>query len=186
MKRPALFLDRDGVLTAETGAYITQPDALELLPGAAAAVARLTAAGWPIVVVTNQAGVGRGVLSVSALEAIHARLHANIQAAGGALTAIYACPHHPDDGCDCRKPLPGLLLQAATEHGLDLSASTMIGDSPRDIAAGHAAGCHTILVLTGHTASYEPTTFPLPHPDRVFPDLPAAADWLLLQTRTNS
>ena len=179
MSSRALFLDRDGVLTAETGEYITRPDALQILPGAAEAVARLTAAGWLLIIVTNQAGVGRGVLSESALAAIHARLWDEIEAEGGVLTAIYACTHHPDAGCDCRKPLPGLLLQAAAEHDLDLSASYMIGDSPRDIAAGHAAGCHTLLVLTGHTAAYDPAAFPLPHPEAVFLDLSAAADWLL-------
>lgn len=175
----ALFLDRDGVLTAETGEYITRPSALQILPGVAEAAARLTAAGWLLIVVTNQAGVGRGILTKPDLEAIHARLIAEIQSAGGVLTAIYACTHHPDADCDCRKPLPGLLLQAAAEHDLDLSASYMIGDSPRDIAAGHAAGCHTLLVLTGHTASYDPVAFPLPHPEAVFPDLSAATDWLL-------
>jgi len=186
LKGRAVFLDRDGVLTAETGAYITRPEALQLLPGAAEAVARLTAAGWPIFVVTNQAGVGRGALTAASLEAIHARLRSAVEAAGGALTAIYACTHAPEAGCACRKPLPGLLLQAAAEHDLDLSACILIGDSPRDIAAGHAAGCHTVLVLTGHTAAYDPSAFPPPPPDAVFPDLPAAASWLLLQTGTAS
>ncbi|HZO92016.1 MAG TPA: D-glycero-beta-D-manno-heptose 1,7-bisphosphate 7-phosphatase [Chthonomonadaceae bacterium] len=182
-ERRAVFLDRDGVLTVEGGAYVTRPDALHLLPGAAEAVARLTAAGWPVIVITNQAGVGRGYLSLEELEAVHARLRAEIETAGGRLTAIYACPHCPEEGCDCRKPRPGLLRQAAADLGLDLCASYMVGDSPRDIAAGHAVGCRTILVLTGHTRQYDPATFPPPHPDFVFADLAAAADWLCRQSQ---
>jgi histidinol-phosphate phosphatase family protein len=177
MKR-AVFLDRDGVLTAEIGETITHPDTLRLLPGAADAAARLNAAGWQVFVFTNQAGVGRGHLTLETLHAIHDRLRAEVAAAGGMLSGIYACPHHPDDGCACRKPKSGLLLQAAAEHALDLTTCVVIGDSPRDIAAGHAVGCRTILVLTGHTHTFDAETFPAPHPDHVFPDLSAAADWL--------
>lgn len=176
--RRAVFLDRDGVVTVEGGAYVTRPDDLRLLSGAAEAVARLTAAGWPVFLFTNQAGVGRGCLTLETLEAIHARLCAEIGAAGGHLTSIYACIHAPEAGCDCRKPKPGLLLQAAAEHSLDLSACYVVGDSPRDIAAAHAAGCRALLVLTGHTPVYDAATFPPPPPDHVFPDLAAAADWL--------
>ena len=183
---PTVFLDRDGVLTLESGEYITSPEDLQLLPGAADAVARLTQAGWQVFVFTNQAGVGRGYLTLEALEAIHTRLHAEIEWAGGKLTSIYACPHHPDAGCDCRKPKPGLLLQAASEHSLDLSQCFVIGDSPRDIAAGHAVGCKTLLVLTGHTSTYSPATFPLPHPNHIFPDLPSATDWLLTNLQNPS
>lgn len=178
MIRRAVFLDRDGVLTPETGEYIIHPDTISLLSGALEAVARLTAAGWPVFLFTNQAGVGRGVLTPETLDAIHARVVAEVEAAGGTITAIYACIHHPDAGCDCRKPKPGLLLQAAADYALDLTACYVVGDSPRDIAAGQAAGCHTLLVLTGHTRTYEPAIFPAPQPEQVFPDLPAAADWL--------
>jgi histidinol-phosphate phosphatase family protein len=177
----AVFLDRDGVVTVEGGEYVTHPDDLRLLPGAAEAIARLTAAGWPVFLFTNQAGVGRGYLTLETLEAIHARLRAEIEAAGGHLTAIYACPHAPEDGCDCRKPKPGLLFQAVAEHGLDLSASYVVGDSPRDIAAAHAAGCRPLLVLTGHTPTYDAAAFPPPQPDHVFFDLSAAAAWLCHQ-----
>jgi histidinol-phosphate phosphatase family protein len=173
-----VFLDRDGVLTAETGETITTPESLRFLPGATEAVARLTASGWQVFVFTNQAGVGRGHLSPETLEAIHRALKDRIRAAGGHLTAIYTCPHHPDAGCDCRKPKPGLLLQAAQDYPLDLTQCYVVGDSPRDIQAGQAVGCHTLLVLTGHTCRYDPTTFPAPPPERVFSDLASAADWL--------
>src|SRR5690348_1195966 len=119
-ERHVVFLDRDGVLTAETGAYITEPAGLILLPGAAEAVARLTAAGRRVFLFTNQAGVGRGCLTAEMLERIHAHLAAHIEAAGGRLEGVYVCPHHPDAGCDCRKPEPGLLLRAAADHALDL------------------------------------------------------------------
>ncbi len=177
--RCAIFLDRDGVLTVEGGAYVVRPEDLHLLPGAVDAVALLTQAGWPVFLFTNQAGVGRGYLSLEMLDAIHARLKAEVAAAGGALRGIYACPHAPEDQCDCRKPLPGLLYCAAAEHHLDLHRCYVVGDSPRDIQAGRAAGSHTILVLTGHTRAYDPAAFPAPPPDHVFPDLAAATNWLL-------
>ncbi|MCS6775974.1 MAG: D-glycero-beta-D-manno-heptose 1,7-bisphosphate 7-phosphatase [Chloroherpetonaceae bacterium] len=177
--RRAVLLDRDGVLTEETGAYVTRPQDLRLLPGAAEAVVRLNRAGWAVAVVTNQAGVGKGILTLPELEAIHAQLQAAIARTGGHLDGIFLCPHHPDAGCDCRKPLPGLLWQAARALQLDLAACYLVGDSPRDIAAGHAAGCHTVLVLTGHTRHYRPETFPPPLPEQVFPALPDFVDTLL-------
>lgn len=173
----AVFLDRDGVLNVERS-YITTPEELELLPGAARAVAELNAAGWPTVVFTNQSGVGRGYLTLATLETIHAKLKAEVEAGGGKIRAIYACPHGPDSDCDCRKPKTGLLRQAAQELGLDLAACFVVGDSLRDIEAGRAAGCRTILVLSGHTRAYDPETMSAPHPDHVFPDLAAAAKWI--------
>ncbi len=174
----AVFLDRDGVLSVEDGAFVTRPEDLRLLPGAPEAVAKLNAAGWKVVLFTNQSAVGRGLLTAETLDAIHDRLRHELAAVGGALTAIYACIHHPSAGCDCRKPLPGMLLRAAREHNIDLTKSFAIGDSPRDIAAAHAAGCNALLVLTGHTRIYDPTSFPDPQPVNVFPDLSAAAEWL--------
>lgn len=178
-----VFLDRDGVVTVESGDYVTSAAALTLLPGAPEAIVRLNAAGWRVVVVTNQAGVGRGHLSIEQLETIHAHLRDTIRGAGGDLDAVYACPHRPEDGCDCRKPKSGLLRGAAADLRLDLAHSFMVGDSPRDIAAGHAAGCTTVLVMTGHTKCYSPTTFPPPQPDMVMADLPAASEWICGRTR---
>lgn len=179
MGKRAVFLDRDGVLSVEGGEYVRRPEELRLLPGAAEAVARLTRAGWPVIVFTNQSGVGRGYLTLETLQTIHDRLRKEIEAVGGVLTAIYACPHGPDEGCACRKPQPGMLLQAAQEHDLDLSQCFAAGDTPRDLAAGKAVGCTTLLVLTGHTRAYDPASFPDPQPDLVFPDLAAAADWII-------
>ena len=179
--RRAVFLDRDGVLSVEGGEYVTRPDLLRLLPGAGEAVARLNAAGYRVFVFTNQAGVGRGYMTQPALDAIHERLKHEIAQVGGSLEAIYACPHAPESHCECRKPRPGMLFLAAREHDIDLTQSYAVGDTPRDIAAGSAAGCHTLLVLTGHTDVYNAADFPDPQPERVFADLPAVAEWLAAQ-----
>ena len=139
----AAFLDRDGVLNHRIpgDTYVTTPDELEILPHVAEAAQRLRAAGYLLVVVTNQRGVARGLVSADDLEAIHEKLRGHFHAAGAPLAAIYVCPHERDEvGCACRKPKPGLLLRAAEELDLDLSASLLIGDSPSDLAAARAAG----------------------------------------------
>ncbi len=184
--RGAVFLDRDGVLSVEGGEYVTSADKLRLLPHAGASVARLNAAGWRVFVFTNQAGVGRGCLTQQALDEIHTRLKQEIARSGGEITAIYACPHAPEDDCDCRKPRPGMLFEAARDYGIDLTQSYAIGDSPRDLVAGKAAGCHTVLVLSGHTHTYDAAKFPASQPDKVFKDLPAAAEWLAGQRNTEN
>ena len=178
--RRAVFLDRDGVLSVEGGEYVTSAEKLRLLPGAGESVARLNAAGLAVFVFTNQAGVGRGCMTQQALDEIHERLKREVAKERGTIEAIYACPHAPESGCACRKPKPGMLLQAASKHDIDLTRSFAVGDSPRDIAAGHAAGCRTILVLSGHTETYNAADFPDPQPDYAFSDLVAATDWLTL------
>ena len=175
-KRRAFFLDRDGVLNEDRG-YIATLEDFVMLPGAAEAVANLNRDGWQVLVFTNQSGVARRMLTAERLDEIHAKLRAEIAAVGGELTAIYACPHGPDSDCDCRKPKAGMLLRAAAEHDIDLSASVVIGDSPRDIAAGNAAGCRTILVLSGQTGFYDPARFPEPKPHRVCASLAAAVKY---------
>ncbi len=180
--RRAVFLDRDGTLTAETGKYITHPDALQILPGVLPALRLLTEAGFRLFLFTNQAGVGKGHLTLEMLTAIHAHLQTQIEAAGGHLEAIYFCPHHPNVGCECRKPKSGLLLQAAQERDVDLSTSIVIGDSIRDIVAGHSVGAMTLLVQTGHTTAFDPHDFPPPHPDQIFPSLLEASEWLISQS----
>ncbi len=173
-----VFLDRDGVVTAETGAYITEPSALVILAGVREAIATLCAAGWKVFLFTNQAGVGRGYLSLEMLERIHQHLKEELAAAGGHFEGIYYCPHHPEAGCDCRKPKAGLLLRAAQEHALNLEECWVLGDSHRDIQAGATVQAHTALILTGHTKQFDSATSPLPHPEQVFADLPSAVEWL--------
>ncbi len=145
-----IFLDRDGVINADSPDYIKTPDEWQALPGSLEAIAKLTQAGFTLFIITNQSGVGRGLYSLETLNAIHQKMLAEVQAAGGKIKAIYFCPHHPDEHCSCRKPKPGLLLQAAQEHQLDLAKATLIGDSCRDIEAGLAVNAKTLLVMTGN------------------------------------
>jgi len=156
--RGAVFLDRDGTLVEEMD-FLTRPEQLALIPGAARAVRRLNARGLAVVVVTNQSAVARGMIDERELSAIHARLESMLAAQDARLDGIYVCPHHPSEGrgayrvaCDCRKPAPGLLLRAARELGLDLAASWIVGDSRRDLEAGAAAGVRGVLVGSGKGA----------------------------------
>ena len=150
----AVFLDRDGVLIEDTG-YPDDPDAIRLLPGVGEALRRLRAAGWGLVVVSNQSGVARGKFDLNRLDAIHDRLRELLAAEGVELDALYFCPHHPEgrppfqSDCDHRKPQPGMLLPAARELGLSLPDCWMVGDKESDVEAGCAAGCRTILIAGG-------------------------------------
>lgn len=148
IRRPQWFLlDRDG--TINVGAphpdYITRPDQLALLDGAGAAIARLNALGLPVAVVTNQRGVARGLMSADDLEAVNAELERLLAEDGARIDLLLSCRHERDE-CTCRKPLPGLLVQAARELGQDLEEAVMIGDSETDVEAGRAAGTATILL----------------------------------------
>lgn len=152
MSRPParfVILDRDGVINRDSAEYIRNPAEWIPLPGALEAIARLTAAGWIIAIATNQSGVGRGLFSEATLEAIHARMLTEIRAAGGRIAGVYYCPHRPDEGCACRKPAPGLLLQAGADLGLSLDGVPYIGDKPTDVQAAIAAGAEPILVGPG-------------------------------------
>lgn len=180
--RRAVFLDRDGVINRDNPGFIKSPEELEMLPGAAAAIARLERAGFVVAVVTNQSGVGRGLFTEEALSRIHARLIQEVEEAGGRIHAIRHCPHLPDAGCACRKPLPGLVQELGRELQVDLAASFFVGDRQEDIQCGAAAGATPILVLTGKTDRWDPERFPCP-PAHVARDLPAAVEWILAQRR---
>ena len=145
----AIFVDRDGVINENRVDHVTTWDDFVPVPGALAGVRALTGLGLPLFVVTNQAIVGRGVITAEALEALHARMCALVAAHGGHITRVYACLHRPEDRCGCRKPQPGLFLQAAREYGIDLHHSYYVGDALTDVEAGQAAGCTTVLVHTG-------------------------------------
>ena len=146
-----VFLDRDGVINADSPDYIKSPEEFHFIPGSPEAVALLTDHGFEVILITNQSLIGRGMAPVATLEAIFAKMKAGIAEAGGAIKDIFYCPHHPDAGCDCRKPLPGLILQACAAHGIDPSRSIMVGDSVKDIDCGRNAGCGaTALVATGN------------------------------------
>jgi D-glycero-D-manno-heptose 1,7-bisphosphate phosphatase len=123
------------------------------LPGALEAIAKLHHAGWRVVLATNQSGLGRGLFEMGTLNAIHAKLNRLLAEEGGRIDAVFFCPHAPDEPCDCRKPLPGLMLQIGERYGVPLSEVPVVGDSLRDLQAGAAAGCQTHLVLTGKAAA---------------------------------
>jgi D-glycero-D-manno-heptose 1,7-bisphosphate phosphatase len=157
---PAVFLDRDGVLVDETG-YLTRVEDLRLFPCAGASVRRIHALGYPVVVVTNQSAVARGMVSMVGLEEIHSALRVRLSQEGGTLDGLYLCPHHPEavlpewrKDCDCRKPRPGMLVRAARELGLALDArSVLVGDQHTDLECARQAGIRALLVRTGKGAS---------------------------------
>jgi D-glycero-D-manno-heptose 1,7-bisphosphate phosphatase len=144
-----IFLDRDGVVNRNRDDYVRTVAEFEFLPGALRGLARLAASPFAIVVVTNQSAIGRGAATATAVAKIHAHLKHEVVLARGRIDGIYVCPHHPDLGCDCRKPKSGLLHTAAAELGLDLDGSYLIGDALSDVQAALSAGCRPILVLTG-------------------------------------
>lgn len=155
-RQKAIFLDRDGTLNKYVG-FLTDINELELTEGAAEAVRRINASGYLAIVITNQPVIARGEVSKEELSEIHNKLETLLGQDGAYIDAIYYCPHHPDKGfagerpqykieCDCRKPRPGMLLQAADDYNIDLTASWMVGDSDSDIKAGTAAGCKTLLL----------------------------------------
>lgn len=155
MKRPAVFLDRDNTLIASDG-YLGDPAKVVLIEGAAELIVKVRGLGYAVVVVSNQSGIGRGMFSESDTDAVNARLDELLRLANrdAIIDAHYYCPHHPQapiaryrQECACRKPKPGMLFDAERDLNLDLSRSWMVGDAPRDIAAGAAAGCRTILFV---------------------------------------
>jgi histidinol-phosphate phosphatase family protein len=146
---PAVFLDRDGVINRRRPDHVKTWDEFEFLPGALEALAALRSMNAPVVVVTNQGAVGRGLISAEELGRIHTRMLQTIRAAGGHVEAIYACLHAPGEGCACRKPAPTLFKRASAELGIRLSDSIMVGDSPTDVAAARAAGCRPVLINNG-------------------------------------
>lgn len=176
MKRFVL-IDRDGTLNVEKH-YLSDPDQLELYPGAGAALRRLHDAGFGIAIVTNQSGIARGYFDLARLEQIHDRLRQLLAADGVVVDGIYLCPHGPDDDCDCRKPLPGMVSQAVAEHGFDPAQAVMIGDKEVDVDLGRAVGAATFLVRTGHGHNYVDAT----KADHVVDDLAAAVAVILGET----
>lgn len=155
MPTPALFLDRDGVIIENRADYVKAIGEVEFIPGALEALARVAQLGPRLVIITNQSAIGRGLLTQATLDSIHAYMLNHIRAAGGRIDGIYICPHHPDDNCNCRKPSPGLLWQAARELDLDLAASAFIGDNVTDMLAAQAVGAQPILVNTGLGATQQ-------------------------------
>ena len=178
-----VILGRDGTLNQYRDDHVKSPDELRPLPGALEAVARLNHHGWHTVLATNQPGIGRGLLDMAALNSVHLRLNELLLAQGGRLDAAFFCPHTPDEGCNCRKPLPGLIEQIGERFGADLASVHMVGASLRDLQTAQAAGCVPHLVRGDRLATVPPhlvdellAQVPGAHVHR---DLTAFADWLL-------
>ena len=145
-----VLLDRDGVINQENpGSYILEPDQWIPIPGSVEAIARLRAAGIGVVILTNQSAIGRGLLDLPTLESIHLRLKRTLEKAGGEIAGIFFCPHHPDEGCECRKPNAGLIRQAEAALGCSLHGAPLVGDQLSDLQAARRAGCRPILVRSG-------------------------------------
>lgn len=176
-----VILDRDGTLNEDSDDYIKSEAEWVPLPGALEAIAKLNHAGWHVVVASNQSGLGRGLFDVAALNAMHAKMHKLLALAGGRVEAIFYCPHAPDQGCNCRKPKPGLFEQIGERYGISLKGVPTVGDSARDIMAGAAVGCEPHLVLTGKGAALRGQALPdnFPPGTKVHENLLAFADHLV-------
>ena len=148
--RRLVVLDRDGVINRESRDFIRSPEEWIPLPGSLDAIAELTRAGWLAVVATNQSGIARGFFTAEELQAIHRKMRSAVEAAGGRVDGIFVCPHGPDEGCDCRKPKPGLFRQVEAAFGASLVGAPAVGDSLRDLQAAQAVGARAILVRTGN------------------------------------
>ena len=177
-KRRAVFLDRDGTINVEKD-YLHRTEEFEFIPGAPEAIRLLKDAGFLVIVVTNQSGIGRGYYDEAAVHRLHRFMDDELARHGTAVDAYYICPHHPLHGideyrkeCGCRKPLPGMLFEAAEDFSIDLAASYIIGDKMADVAAGLAAGCRPLLVMTGYG---EKESASLPGGIASFDDILAAA-----------
>ena len=144
-----IILDRDGTINEDRDDYVKSPEEWVPLPGALEAIARLNHAGWHTVIATNQSGLGRGLFDMAMLNAMHLKMNQLLAKQGGRIDAVFFCPHTPEDQCECRKPLPGLLQLIGERYGVELPEVHLVGDSLRDVQAGAAAGCQTHLVRTG-------------------------------------
>ena len=180
-----IILDRDGVINEDSDAFIKTPDEWIPLPGSLDAIARLTKAGYTIVVATNQSGLGRGYFDIMTLNAIHQKMQNAVKAAGGQIEAIFFCPHTASDNCDCRKPRQGMFSTISERFDTPLEDVPSVGDSLRDLQAAFLAGCTPILVLSGK-GKKTLENGGLPPKTIIFDDLSAVADHLLEADQKNT
>jgi D-glycero-D-manno-heptose 1,7-bisphosphate phosphatase len=182
--RPAVFLDRDGTIAEEVG-YLNHASRFRMFPFAAAAIHRLNEAGLPVIVVTNQSGVGRGYFPESLVQTVSDVMTQQLAKAGAKIDAIYYCPHTSSENCGCRKPKTGMLDRASMEHGLDLPRSFVVGDRYGDIELARNARARSVLVRTGYgegELAWHAAKWPV-QPDFVAEDLTQAATWILRQQK---
>lgn len=179
MTLEAIFLDRDGVINRERADYVKSVHELVLLPGVLTALSQLVTLECPVIVVTNQSCVGRGIITANELNMIHGALLAEVTEHGGRIDKFYVCPHHPEEGCDCRKPQPGLLRMAAIDYGLNLRNCVFVGDSITDYQAAKRAGCPSILVRSGRQGTDLDRLLGHDESTPIVSDLSAAVELLL-------
>lgn len=148
-----IILGRDGILNEYRDDHVKAPEEWVPVPGALEAVSRLNHAGWHTVVATNQAGIGRGMIDMAQVNSVHAHMHRLLMAQGARVDAVFFCPHTPEDKCDCRKPLPGMMREIGLRYGVDLSHVPMVCDTLRDLLAAQAAGCEPHLVMSGRASA---------------------------------
>ncbi|MBG8562707.1 MULTISPECIES: D-glycero-beta-D-manno-heptose 1,7-bisphosphate 7-phosphatase [Pseudomonas] len=172
-----LILDRDGVINQDSDAYIKSLDEWIPIPGSIEAIAQLSKAGWTVAVATNQSGIARGYYSLATLHAMHARLRELVAAQGGEVGLIVYCPHGPDDGCDCRKPRPGMLRTIANHYAVDLAGVWFVGDSKGDLEAARAVDAQPVLVRTGK--GEQTLSKGVPEATLIFDDLASIASALI-------
>ena len=175
MRNRAVFLDRDGVVIEEVH-YLSDPRKLKLIPGAARAIASLREAGFKVIIVSNQSGVGRGYLTLATLKRIHQKLARELKAKGARLDALYYCPHAPEKRCACRKPKLEMLRRARRRFSLDFKSSCFVGDTTTDLKTARDAGCKALLVRTGKAG--KDGMFKI-KPQRTFADIARAAEWII-------
>jgi D-glycero-D-manno-heptose 1,7-bisphosphate phosphatase len=172
-----VILDRDGTINHDSDQYIKSPAEWKPIKGSMEAIARLTQAGYRIVVATNQSGIARGLFDMATLNAIHDAMHRAAAQEGGRIDAVFFCPHAADSDCECRKPKPGMLLEIGRRFNVPLEEVYMVGDAPRDVQAAAAAGAKPVLVLTGNGRKSRDAG-DLPPGTQVFDDLAAFAEHL--------
>jgi D-glycero-D-manno-heptose 1,7-bisphosphate phosphatase len=182
-----IILGRDGILNEYRDDHVKAPAEWVPIPGALEAVSRLNHAGWHAVVATNQAGIGRGMIDMASVNLIHAHMNKLMQAQGARLDAVFFCPHTPEERCDCRKPLPGMMREIGRRYGVDLHQVPVAADTLRDLQAAQAAGCEPHLVRTGRAARLDDAQVgqlvqEVPEA-RVHADLAALADHLIARER---
>lgn len=178
--RRAVFLDRDGVINVNRPDHVKSWDEFVFLPDALTALRNLARTPFRIIVTTNQAAIGRGLVEAATVREIHTSMRAAVQHAGGRIDAVYFCPHHPADQCGCRKPQPGLFTQAARDFDIDLVHSFVIGDAFSDVAAARAVGAQAILVMTGRGHAQHAEMIANHHTGHLIADdLLGAVEWIL-------
>ena len=182
MLKKVVFLDRDGTINRDSSDYIKSREEFEFLPLSLGAIKKLTLNGFVNMVITNQSAVSRNLISTGSLDAVHNLMAQTVAQNGGEIKDVFYCPHLPSDGCDCRKPEPGLIYQAREKYGIDLSETVMVGDSAKDIECAHRAGCgRAVLVKSGLDDNVEDELKSRQiYPDFVAGDLIEAAKWIIV------